>query len=121
MSDLLKASRAMQDDHFKWRVAAGIFYYAAQNISTFQVNSKEHRFATWALMNPGSADPSMIAFAATDPAILAKIVLQGPAEEVPDTSEVEDADILRVIGARWGLVAVKYQPAATTPAPTAGG
>lgn len=108
MSELLKAARAIEDDKFIWRVRAGAFYYAAQNLMTWASTTKEFRFATAVLLNPTSLDPSMLAFVATDPTNAGKIVLDGV---VPNTDGVTDADIMRVIAARWSLVANKYPEA----------
>lgn len=105
MSELLKAARAIEDDKFIWRVRAGAFFYAAQNLTNFGSTTKEFRFASAVLLNPTALDPSMLAFVATDPTNAGKIVLDGI---VPNTDGVTDADIMRVIAARWSLVANKY-------------
>lgn len=78
-------------------------------MTSYPAGSDERRFCEWVLMNPGITEPSLLAFVASDPAVVNSITLEG---DVADTSKVKDSDINRVVAARWTIVAKKF-PART--------
>jgi hypothetical protein len=107
---LLKISRMIQNDHLRWRVAAASFLHASANVQAYAglTNKDPYKYAEYTLMHPGEVDTSMLAFVAADPAVLAAATLGGPLNEVTTTDEVKDADIERVVAARWQIVSNKY-------------
>lgn len=110
MSDLMKIARATTDQHFQWRVAAAMVLHAQTVYGSAAAGAKEKAFALATVNNPSAPDVAMLALVASDPAVVLKITLGGPGAEVPDTEEVPDADIKRVVAAMWSAVATKYTP-----------
>lgn len=107
MSDLMKISRAVNDQRFQWRVGAAMILQAQTEYGSTDPQRKA--FALFAISNPNNVDMSMLALVASDTAVVAAITLTD--EIVPDTDDVTDADIRRVVAAMWGPVSKKYTPA----------
>lgn len=105
-SDLLKIARAINEPRLDARVKAAMFTHAAG--SSYAAGTNDRKFANYILMNPNAGDPSMLAFVAADPAVLADVTLNSEVGDVPNTDNVDDADILRVVAAKWTLVATKF-------------
>jgi hypothetical protein len=108
MSDLMKISRATADQHFQWRVAAAMVLHGQVIYAAANSGPKDKALALSSISNPAQPDIAMLALVASDPAVVAKITLDGEQGEVADTSGVADADIKRVVAAMWSPVAAKY-------------
>lgn len=105
MSDLYKMSRLMNLEQLGARVKAAMLQQAATMDLTPPL-SRDANFAVWVLKNPSVDEPSMQALVAADPAVLAAATMAGDA--LANVDDVPDADIRRVVAARWSLVAAKY-------------
>lgn len=108
MSDLLKISRAMQDQHFQWRVNAAMLLQAQTVYTSATATNREKAFALSVLSNPEIVDASTLALVASDSAVIAKVTLSGTDNEIAKTDGVLDADIRRVVAATWSAVSTKY-------------
>lgn len=114
---LLSTQRALDDQYFKWRVMGASLIQASGFNSMTVAQGKYYALST--ILNPQMVDMTMVAFVAMDPVVSAAIV--ATEEGAVDTSAVPDAEIQRVVNARWGLVGNKYKtdplapPAPTTP------
>lgn len=104
--NLLATARALDDDLFRWRVAAACFIHA-QGYASMPAGPPKN-FAITVLLNPQSVDESMVGFVSADDAVSNAITVN-PGNGAVDTSNVTDADIQRVVVDKWSLVAVKYQ------------
>lgn len=102
---LISTARAMDDQHFKWRVQAACIIKAG-TFATMPVGP-ERNFALTVLLNPQMMEMSMVAFVAMDEAVANAMVVDADNETV-ETDTVLDTDIVRVVNARWTLVSNKY-------------
>lgn len=112
-SDLYKIGRLVNTDTFVVRVSAAMLLQAQSLLGSSTGNPKNMAVGT--LLKPMGVESSMVALAAADPAILAQVTLDGP---VAVLDNLLDADIKRVVAAKWNIVAAKY-PADPTPAAAA--
>lgn len=110
-SDLYKVGRLANAGEFVERVSAAILLHAQGVLTTASGNSKN--FATYALLNPMVPELSMVALVASDTAVLSQVSLNGPLAVLDNLT---DADVKRVVAAKWGIVAAKYP---TDPTPVA--
>lgn len=102
---LLSTMRALDDSQFKWRVMAASFLHASSFMTISEANGKFYAITT--LLNPQTVDMSMVALVAMDPAVSAAITVT--TDGTVSTAAVTDADIQRVVSARWALVGHKYK------------
>lgn len=111
---LLSTQRALDDQNFKWRVMGASIIQASGFASMTAAQGKNYALAT--IMNPQMVDMTMVALVAMDPVIAAAIVATDTGSV--NTSAVTDADIQRVVSAKWSLVGNKYKidPLAAAPA-----
>ena len=114
---LLSTQRALDDQNLKWRVMGASIIHASGFATMTAAQGKN--FALTTIMNPQMVDMTMVAFVAMDPAVSAAIVASETGSV--DTSPVPDAEIQRVVAAKWALVGNKYKndplapPAVTLP------
>lgn len=111
MSDLLKIARAVNDDRLRSRVAAAMLLHTLTIANSPSATPKDKALAMYVVSSPSQPDPSMIAIVASDPAVVEAVELNG---DVPNTDNVADEDIKRVVAARWSTVAWKYSNAASS-------
>jgi len=117
MMSLLGTQRALDDQNFKWRVMGASLNHSSGFANMTVAQGKY--FALTTILSPQIPDMTMVAFVAMDPTISAAIVTTE--DGTVDTSAVTDADIQRVVAARWALVGNKYKtdplapPVATSP------
>jgi hypothetical protein len=102
---LISTARALDDQHFKWRVQAACIIKAG-TFATMPVGP-DRNFALTILLNPQLMEMSMIAFVAMDD-VVANAMVVGADNETVETDTVLDSDITRVVNAKWSLVANKY-------------
>lgn len=100
---LINTARALDDQNFRWRVAAAQLNTAAAKVGA---TGNDYNFAIRTLMDPQKVDPSMLGFVSVDSAVSDAVVVN--AEGTVSTDAVLDSDILRVVQARWSAVATKY-------------
>jgi hypothetical protein len=105
MMTLLSTTRALDDQNFKWKVMGASLVQAAGFNSMTVAQGKYYALTT--ILYPQTVDMTMVAFVAMDPAVAAAIVTSETGSV--DTSAVTDADIQRVVTARWALVGNKYK------------
>lgn len=101
--NLLSTARALDDQRFQWRVMAACVSHAA-GFGTMVGATKN--YAVSVMLNPQTVDPSMLALVALDGDVSDAILVQE--DGAVDTGPVADTDIMRVVAARWALVANKY-------------
>jgi len=100
---LLSTARALDDQHFAWRVRAACLLYASDNVTA---GGNQGNYARAVMMDPNVVDPAMLAFVATD-ASVSEAVVVAPDGTVT-TSTVQDVDIIAAVTAAWPKVASKY-------------
>lgn len=105
MSDLYKIGRLITDGKFNIIVEAAILKHA-QTITLGGTLTNEKNFAIWALKNPMQQEISMVALAASDPAVLSATTIDE--DQLVDVSAVPDSAISSLVSAKWSLVATKY-------------
>lgn len=102
-TELIKYARSRDDQDFVWRVAAAVLLEARYKFDAQPAMSAEAvQLVEWALDNPLTAPPLMVAFVASDPAVAAGVTIDNGAI---DTSEASDAAIKYAVGASWETVA----------------
>jgi hypothetical protein len=109
-SDLYKVGRLVNSDTFVVRVSAAMLLNAQAVLAT--ATGTARNLAVYTLLNPMAAEHSMVALVASDPAVLAQTSLDGTLASVENLA---DAEVKRVVAAKWGIVSVKY-PLDPTPA-----
>lgn len=113
-SDLYKMGRLVNTDTFEDRVSAAMLLHAQTLIGGAAGTPKN--LAVHTLLKPMSPEPSMVALVASDAAVLTATTLTGP---VADIENLPDAEIKRVVAAKWNIVAAKYPSDPTPQAPAA--
>lgn len=113
---LLSTQRALDDMNFKWRVMGASIIQASGFANMTAAQGKNYALST--IMNPQTVDMTMVAFVAMDPTVSAAIVATDTGSV--NTSAVTDADIQRVVAAKWSLVGNKYKIDPLTPPVAAG-
>lgn len=107
---LISTARALDDQNLKWRVMGASINHASGFASITEANGKFYAIST--ILNPQVVDMSMVALVAMDPIVSEAIVVSDGAV---DTSAVLDADIQRIVSAKWPLVGNKYKVNPLTP------
>lgn len=102
---LLGTQRALDDQNFKWRVMGASLGQASGFNNMTVAQGKYYALST--IIYPQTVDMTMVAFVAMDPVVSAAIVASE--DGTVDTSGVPDAEIQRVVAARWALVGNKYK------------
>lgn len=102
---LLSTARALDDGNFRWRVMGACLNHASNFATITEANGKFYAIST--IFNPQTVDMSMVAFVAMDSVVSAAVVASE--DGTVDSSAVLDADILRVVVAKWPLVGAKYK------------
>lgn len=95
----------MDDFAIKQRIQAAVLFHA-QSFLTLEPN-KEYNYAVSALLDPHSADPTMIALVCVSQPVAELVVVTDDGGTV-DTSNVPDDVILTQVQRVWTLVAEKY-------------
>ncbi len=102
---LLSTQRALDDQNFKWKVMGASLIQASGFASMTVAQGKYYALST--ILNPQTVDMTMVAFVAMDPVVAAAIVATETGSV--DTNPVPDAEIQRVVAAKWALVGNKYK------------
>lgn len=102
-SDLYKIGRLVNSDVFVDRVSAAMLLNAQTLVGGTASNSKNLAIAT--LLSPMRLEPSMTALVAADSVVLSQVTLDGT---VANLEQLVDAEIKRVVAAKWTTVAAKY-------------
>lgn len=113
MMTLLSTQRALDDQNFKWKVMGASLIHASGFAGMTVAQGKY--FAIQTILYPQTVDMTLVAFVAMDPVVAAAIVTSETGSV--DTSAVPDAEIQRVVSARWGLVGNKYKIDPLSPPP----
>lgn len=113
-SDLYKIGRLVNTAPLVERVSAAMLLHAQSVLGSAVGNAKN--LAVYTLLNPMVPEYSMVALVASDTAVLAQTNLTGP---VADVEALADAEVRRVVAAKWGTVAAKYPVDPTPQAPAA--
>lgn len=111
-SELYKMGRVMNLEPFVTRVKGAVLQYAAV-LPLGGAASEAKNFAIFVLKNPHVEEVSMTALVAADPAVIAAVTLTDGV--LASVDNVPDAEIKRVVAAKWAIVATKY-PVVTAPA-----
>lgn len=101
----LGAARAMDDFAIKQRIQAAVLFHAQSFLELEQ--NKEYNYAVSALLNPQSADPTMIALVCVSQPVASLVEVSNDGGAV-DTSKVPDGVILTQVQRVWPLVSEKY-------------
>lgn len=110
-TELLKYSLIRDDYRLGERVKAAFMVESLYRVESNTDQTVEGRnMMNWILDNPLQQIDLMLAYAATMPEIAAKVTLLDGGGV--DTSEVLDADIRYIVGAKWNAVAAKRFAAA---------
>jgi copper(I)-binding protein len=104
--NLISTARALDDQHFRWRVQAAALEKAAA-FAAMTTPGTQRNYAFYTLLNPQAVDPSLLALVAIDDVVAGAIEVSADGGTV-DTRKVPDAEIVRAVNAAWPLVAVKY-------------
>lgn len=78
----------------------------ASGFATISIANGQY-YAISTILNPQVVDMSMVALVTMDPVVVAAITVSDTG--AVDTSAVLDADIQRVVSAKWALVGNKYK------------
>lgn len=103
-SNLYKIGRLINTPEFETRVSAAMVIHA-QTLVPGGAAGKQKNLAIYTLLNPMAPESSMVALVAADAQVLAQSTLEGP---VVGLGGLADAEITRVVAAKWPIVAEKY-------------
>lgn len=102
-SQLLKYARALDDPNFVWRVSAATSLEAGTRLLSGVAQTPAVKALNdWALANPMTTRPLILAFVATNAAVSAKVTI---VNDRVDTEAVLDADIISVVRSAWPVIA----------------
>jgi hypothetical protein len=104
-SDLYKMGRLMNLEPFAVRVKAAMLLHASTMDLTAPLTNAKN-FGTWVLKNPMMEEPSMMALVAADPQVLGASTMEN--DVLVSVDDLPDAEITRVVEAKWAIVATKY-------------
>lgn len=110
-SDLYKIGRLVNTETFMVRVGAAMVLHAQGLVNNPASNARNLAIGT--LLKPMIPEISMIALVASDAVVLSQVGLDG---DVAGLDGLTDAEVKRVVAAKWAIVAAKYP---TDPTPVA--
>lgn len=94
MSDLMKISRALDDQSLRWRISGAVIRHA-RDVLTDVIEDGDREAAARALAAPQSLDPAVLSLVVSDPAVITGIEVDDAG--AVSTSKVPDDAILAAV------------------------